>query len=325
MRTALARLHQWLIHILDDNAPPTRATQIFNAGLASLIGINVAAVVLESVESVRAQHDALFWWIEQLATAVFAVEYVARVWVSTEVSGAQNHHPLWGRLHYMRSFFALVDLVAVLPAILGLLGASDIRVLRLIRLLRMLKLTRHSTVFGLLWDVVREEARSIVAVLFIVVLTLTMSASLMYMVEGEAQPKAFSSIPEAMWWSVETLTTVGYGDIVPVTPIGKLLGGIVSVVGIGTLALFSGLITVSFMDQLRMRRRQYRRMLLARQARGILTPAEKAEIERIGDRMGLPEELEHEVEAEVETASGMAVCPHCGHALVPQREPANGA
>src|SRR5262249_10151040 len=153
-----------------------------------------------------------------------------------------HDHPLWGRLRYMRSFFALVDLVAVLPAVLGFFGAADFRVLRLLRLLRMLKLVRHSTTFGLLFAVLREEARSVPAWLFVLLLTVTLSGSLMYMLEGEEQPAVFTSIPVAMWWAIETLTTVGYGDIVPVTVIGRVIGGMVSIVGIGTLALFSGLI-----------------------------------------------------------------------------------
>jgi voltage-gated potassium channel Kch len=138
----------------------------------------------------------------------------------------------------MRSFFALVDLVAVLPAILGFFDAADFRVLRLLRLLRMLKLVRHSTTFGLLFAVLREESRSIVALLFVLLLTVVIFGSLMYMLESAAQPDVFSSIPAAMWWAIETRTTVGYGDMVPVTVAGRIVGGVVSIVGIATLALF---------------------------------------------------------------------------------------
>ena len=137
---------------------------------------------------------------------------------------------------------------------LGIFGAGDLRVLRLLRLLRMLKLTRHSQVFSVLWAVFREEAQSIGALIFILCLTLTISGALAYMIEGDEQPAVFNSIPAAMWWAIETLTTVGYGDMVPATAAGKLLGGVVSIVGIGTLALFSGVITVGFLEQLKNRR-----------------------------------------------------------------------
>jgi voltage-gated potassium channel len=239
------------------------------------------------------------------------------VWSAVDFKSGRYRAPVSGRLRYMRSFFALVDLLAVLPAILGVLGASDLRVLRLLRLLRMLKLTRHSTIFSLLWAVVREEARSIAAVLFILALTLTMSSALMYMAEGDAQPGKFNSIPAAMWWAIVTLTTVGYGDMVPVTVFGKILGGIVSVVGIGTLALFSGLITVSFMDQLRHRREQYHRVIESRLAGGLPDTEEIQAIERYGAGLGLPESetVGAVVEALTEPVHSPGTCPHCGQSM----------
>jgi voltage-gated potassium channel len=247
------RLSRWFD---DDPSHGNKAARLFNLLLAALIIANVITVVLETVEPIRNRYSMIFSLAEHAATAVFSVEYVLRLWTVVELRGGQFAHPVWGRLRYMRSFFALIDLAAVLPALLGLLGADDLRVLRLLRLLRMIKLTRHSRVFNLLWSVFREEAPTIGALLFIMTLTLTISGALAYMVEGEEQPAVFSSIPAAMWWAIETLTTVGYGDMVPVTAVGKVLGGIVSIIGIGTLALFSGVITVGFLDQLRIIREQ---------------------------------------------------------------------
>src|SRR5580692_11625755 len=225
LRGALVATRRRLGRLFDDDLPPTRATQVFHIALAGLILVNVSGVILESVDSFNQRFGIALWWLEQVATMLFATEYLLRAWACVEIHHGQFRHPLWGRLRYLRGFFALIDLAAILPAILGLLGAGDLRTLRLLRLLRMLKLTRHATIFNLLWAVFREEARSIGAVLFILLLTLTISASLMYMIEGEAQPSGFSSIPAAMWWAVETLTTVGYGDLVPVTAFGKIMGG----------------------------------------------------------------------------------------------------
>jgi voltage-gated potassium channel len=298
-----------LARLFDDDLPPTRAARIFQAALAILIVVNVAGIILESVESFEHRFGAELWWIEQIATAFFAVEYGLRVWAAVDFQNPRYRHPLWGRLRYLRSFFALVDFVSVLPAIIGMLGASDLRTLRLLRLLRMLKLTRQATIFNLLWAVFREEARSIGAVLFILLLTLTISASLMYMIEGEAQPEGFSSIPAAMWWAVETLTTVGYGDLVPKTPFGKIMGGIVSIVGIAALALFTSLITVSFLDQLRARRAVLRQAVESGRADGILTLSERVAIEELGDRLGLS------ATETAETMEAPLVCPHCGGAL----------
>lgn len=313
---ALATERRRLARLFDDDLSSSLAGRIFNAALATLIIVNVAGVILESVQAVGQRYAEPLRWLEVVATTVFGVEYALRAWSAVELQNPRYRDPLWGRLRYLRSFFALVDLVAVLPAILGLLGAGDLRTLRLLRLLRMLKLTRHATIFNLLWAVFREEARSIGAVLFILLLTLTISASLMYMIEGEAQPDAFSSIPAAMWWAVETLTTVGYGDLVPITVFGKIMGGVVSIVGVAALALFTSLITVSFLDQLRLRRAALRQAVEARLGAGTMSAGERAEIEAIGERLGLPEEETLEV---VQDASSPPTCPHCGGVLTHAR------
>jgi voltage-gated potassium channel len=250
-------LRRQLATIFEDEEPRSRATRLFDVALATLIIVNVTGVILESVAPIRRHFAFELDLLENAATAFFAAEYVLRLWASIDLRNPRYHDPLWGRLRYVRSFFAVVDLVSVLPAIIGFFGAADLRVLRLLRLLRMLKLVRHSTTFELLFAVLRDERRSISALLFVLLLTVTISGSLMFMIENESQPEVFTSIPIAMWWAIETLTTVGYGDIVPMTAAGRIIGGIVSIVGIGTLALFSGLITVGFLDQLRAYREQH--------------------------------------------------------------------
>jgi len=300
--------------LFDDDLPPTRATHIFHVGLAALILVNVSGVILESVDSIAEHYSASLWWIEQIATVLFAIEYVLRAWACVEIHHGEYRHPIWGRLRYLRSFFALIDLVSILPAILGMLGAGDLRTLRLLRLLRMLKLTRHATIFNLLWAVFREEARSIGAVLFILVLTLTIAASLMYMIEGEAQPDGFSSIPAAMWWAIETLTTVGYGDLVPTTVGGKILGGIVTIIGVAAVALFTSLITVSFIDQLRLRREALREAVLLAE-RPLDSEAYEA-IQVFSGRLGLSStDADQAIEDANPEVAGIAVCPHCGSVL----------
>jgi voltage-gated potassium channel len=286
----LAALRRRLNAYFDEDAPQQASVRVFNFLLACLIVVNVGAIILESVESIRHVYSEAFRWIENLATGVFTVEYVLRGWTAVDRISGAFRQPFWGRLKYLRGFFALIDLVSILPALLGLLGASDFRVLRLLRLLRMLKLTRHSTIFGLIWAVLREEAQAIGAMVFVLCLVLTLSGSLMYIIEGEAQPEVFNSIPAAMWWAVETVTTVGYGDMVPVTVFGRVLGGVVSIVGILTVGMFSGLITVGFMEQLKQRRAQYQLLVDRRVSQGGLNAAGMREIERIGDQLGLPGE-----------------------------------
>jgi voltage-gated potassium channel len=296
-------LRHRLAVIFEDEEPRSALTRAFNMALAVLIVLNVSCVVLESVEEIRRHFARAFDLFEQVATAFFAVEYVCRVWASVDFHHQNYRDPLWGRLRYMRSFFALVDLVAVLPAVIGFFGAGDLRVLRLLRLLRMLKLVRHSTTFGLLFAVLREEARSISALIFVLLLTVTISGSLMYMLEGEEQPAVFTSIPAAMWWAIETITTVGYGDMVPITAIGRILGGIVSIVGIGTLALFSGLITVGFLDQLKSYREQHPKVAVAISRTTITVTQGNADLASDG--------------------TGHLQCPHCGGLLSRMRPKRN--
>jgi voltage-gated potassium channel len=318
--SALAAERRRLARLFDDDLPPTLGSRIFNVALAVLIIVNVSGVILESVESFEHRFATELWWIEAIATVFFAVEYVLRAWASVDFQNTRYRHPVWGRLRYLRSFFALIDLVAVLPAILGVLGAGDLRTLRLLRLLRMLKLTRHATIFNLLWAVFREEARSIGAVLFILFLTIMISASLMYMIEGEAQPAGFSSIPASMWWAVETLTTVGYGDLVPVTVLGKIMGGLVTIVGVAAVALFTSVITVSFLDQLRLRRATLRQAVEARIFDGRLSAVEVEELEEIGERLGLPDaEMAEAVDDAARDIALHAICPHCGGVLTGMR------
>jgi voltage-gated potassium channel len=289
-------LRRQLAIIFEDEEPHNHpVTQAFNLALMLLIIANVSCVILESVESIRLHYAPAFDAFEQLATAIFAAEYILRVWTSVDYHATDYHEPLWGRVRYTRSFFALVDLVAVLPAILGLFGAGDLRVLRLLRLVRLLKLVRHSTTFGLLFAVMREEARSIAALLFVLLMTVVIAASLMYMLESGEQPDVFSSIPAAMWWAIETLTTVGYGDMVPMTVAGRIIGGAVSIIGIGTLALFSGLITVGFLEQLRLYREHHPKVAVHHTKKAMTT---RSHGEHGGDGATLS-----------------VTCPHCGGLL----------
>ena len=311
--TSLVSLRRQLAIIFEDEEPRSTVTHVFNWALATLIVVNVSCVILESVESIRLHFAGALDLFEEAATVFFAVEYVLRVWAVVDFHNAKYHHPLWGRLRYMRSFFALVDLVAVLPAVIGFFGAADFRVLRLLRLLRMLKLVRHSTTFGLLFAVLREEGRSVAALLFVLLLTVTISGSLMFMLEGEEQPAVFTSIPTAMWWAIETLTTVGYGDMVPMTAAGRIVGGIVSIVGIGTLALFSGLITVGFLDQLKMHREQHPKITVAVTERTIAI--QQGYGDGGAERLNLATLPVTNADRGKAASLTQGVCPHCGSLL----------
>jgi voltage-gated potassium channel len=177
----------------------------------------------------------------------------------------------------------------------------------------MLKLIRYSATFSLLWAVLRDELRSIAALLFILILTVTVSGTLMFLAEGDEQPDVFTSIPVGMWWAIETLTTVGYGDLVPATVAGRMLGGVVSIVGIGTLALFSGLITIGFLDQLKVYREQH--PPANTNGSGKLSTKEQQPAEYDAVRADLSDLNGPTLNRAAGRTSPLAVCPHCGAAL----------
>jgi voltage-gated potassium channel len=312
----IRRLRQKTSNLFDQSLPSTPASQAVVGFIAVLIVVNVATIILETVESIRAAYAPVLNGIERGATAVFTLEYVLRIWSSVDRTGGRYRDPVLGRLRYAVRPVSLIDLIAILPAILGLFGSYDLRLLRLVRLLRMLKLTRYSSTLSLLWAVLRDEARALFAVLFLLSLMVVISSSVMYILENDAQPRAFGSIPAAMWWAVETITTVGYGDVVPKTPAGKMFGGVVAILGIGMVALFSGVLTVSFMEQLRQRRQRYRRLVETGLQGGRLNMAGVAEMERLGTDLGVGETTAREIMDEAIIHAALPhFCPHCGHDL----------
>jgi voltage-gated potassium channel len=308
-----------LAGILDANTAQRPIGRIVNAALAVLIIANVAGAILESVRSINDAYPNVLFWFEQVSLGIFTIEYLLRLWTAPDIAGGIFAAPVRGRLRFALRPLALIDLASILPAYLGLLVALDFRVLRL---LRLLKLTRHSHAFSLLFTIIREERRSFGAILFILALTLIVTASLMYLIENPAQPEVFSSIPAAMWWSIVTLTTLGYGDMVPITPLGKVFGGFVAIIGIGTLALFTGVLSAGFIDELRQRREHYRRMVEASVKDGTMSREASARIERTARELGFSEEEAASIvdEALIDVA-GQAPggqthagrrCPHCG-------------
>lgn len=228
-----------------------------DVGLIVLILANGVAVVLESVPSIGRDYRTFFALFERFSILVFTVEYVARLWSIVELDNPRYKHPLWGRLRYATTPLALIDLLAIVPFYLSFLLPIDLRVLRVLRLVRMFKLTRYSAAMNLLLAALRQELSAIAAVLFVLLLLLVIASSLAYLAEHEVQPQAFGTIPHAMWWAIVTLTTVGYGDVVPITPWGKVVGGLIGIIGIGMVALPAGLLASGFSEQLHQRRREF--------------------------------------------------------------------
>lgn len=199
-------------------------------------------MILSTVKSIDAAYGTYLQQFEQVCLIIFTIEYLLRLWCCVE--SPKYNGSVRGRLRYASSLSGIVDLVAILPFYVSLVNSELIflRSFRLLRLLRLFKLARYSQALQSLKKVVFDAKEQLLSTLFIVFLMLIWSSSLMYFIEHKAQPEVFSSIPMTMWWGVATLTTVGYGDVYPITPLGRILGAIVAVLGIGMFALPAGII-----------------------------------------------------------------------------------
>lgn len=238
----------------DDNETIDRIVAIF---LMILILLNAVAVVLETVDSWNEAYGAYFHAFEIFSVTVFAIEYLLRLW--TVPFDSRYSHWFWGRLRYAFSAMAIVDLLAILPVILPMFFTFDvrfIRLLRILRLFRLFKLSRYIASMDLLDDVIKVKKEQLLVTVVMIGILLLFSSSLMYLVENEAQPDKFPDIPSSMWYSVVTITTVGYGDIFPITPLGKLLGAFVALLGIGMFALPTSILASGFTEIVEKKRKE---------------------------------------------------------------------
>ncbi len=213
-----------------------------------IILLNMLAVVLESVSSFSVYRQ-WFFVFELFSISVFSIEYLFRVVVC--VKEEKYSHPVWGRVKYVFSPMALIDLIAILPAYLTFINA-DLRFLRMVRvarIFRFVKLGRYTKAGQMLISVLSKKKEELILTIGLIIILMLVSASLMYAVENEAQPDEFSSIPVACWWAIVTLTTVGYGDVYPVTLLGKLFAAFISILGIGMFALPAGILGAGFVEE----------------------------------------------------------------------------
>lgn len=247
-----------IFEVVEVAAPGDRQSRTFDLFILSLIILNVVAMVMETVSPVYLAWPALFNGFEIVSVMIFSAEYIVRLWCCVE--DPRYRHWFKGRLRYAVSFFGLVDLLAILPFYLPFVTGDFrfIRAIRLFRLFRVLKLARYSFALSSVMGVLVKKREELLCTLFLLILLLLFASSMMYYVEGEAQPDAFSSIPMAMWWGVATLTTVGYGDVYPITPLGKVLGAVIAVLGIGLFALPAGLIGGAYLEEVEERKNRKR-------------------------------------------------------------------
>lgn len=283
--------------------------------LISLIMINVIAIVLESVVSLAQQYKYEFLLLELVSVSIFAIEYLLRLWscVDRVEYKSLTCSDFKRRLKYLFSPLAVIDLLAILPTLLMMFITFDLRFLRVIRLLRVFKLTRYSRAMQLLLQSFRDESSSLLAAFFIMAVVLILASCGIYLIEHDVQPDKFGSIPAAMWWAMATLTTVGYGDVVPVTPLGRFFGGVITLLSMGMVAIPTGLLASSFSEQLRKRRIMFSDAVHECLHDGELDDAQLEYLENLRCKLGLSkQEANKAIKSQLSTRTKNLYCRHCG-------------
>ena len=243
---AWLRLRRRTYELIERESPGDMAAKVIHRLLVALILFNVISSVVDTVPEINAAYDWYFDRAETVSLIIFAMEYIVRLWVAPEHPVHGTASALSARLGWMLSAGGLIDLLAIAPFIVSQLFDVDLRVIVLFRLLRFFKIARYSPGFTSLVTAVRAERHSLTACFVILISVVLTSAGLMYVIEHDAQPDKFGSIPDAMWWAVATVTTVGYGDVVPITPVGRIVGVFTMITGLLMLALPAGIVASAF-------------------------------------------------------------------------------
>jgi voltage-gated potassium channel len=281
-----------VFEIVEKGDPQNKKSLYFDYFIIGLVLLNVLAIILESFASLKAEYKQPFYVFEVFSVIVFTIEYLMRLWTAP-----LKHPQLRGIAPYFKfsfSFLAIIDLLAILPFYLPIFMVVDLRLLRMlriIRLLRILKLNRYSRSLSILGRVLVEKKADLLATIFIALILIIIASTLMYNLEHELQPDAFPNIVETLWWAVATLTTVGYGDVYPITGWGRLLSGAIALLGIGIVALPTGILSSGYLEELQATRRQ--------------------EAEALAEKRG--ESSDNAAENALPLVAGnlTCVCPHC--------------
>jgi voltage-gated potassium channel len=247
------RLRRRVYSVLEGDSGADALSRIVHIGIIGLILVSVVTVILESVPSLERRFGAFFLSVEIVAGLIFTTEYALRLWSAVEHAPLRGQRPWHARWLFAREPSMIIDLVAIIPFFLAFIAPDEFRVLLIFRLIRFFKLARYSPGMRSLMEAVVQERRALLACLVILLGLVIVTAAAMHMVEHTAQPDKFGSIPESMWWAIITLTTVGYGDVYPVTSLGKVVASITALFGLVMLALPVGIIATSFSEVIRRR------------------------------------------------------------------------
>ena len=242
-------LKERIWEILEISKENDKESKYFDYFISILILLNVFAIILETEKELGIEYSAFFYYFELFSIIIFSIEYLMRLWSCVSVDVYKN--PLIGRVKYLFSPLAIIDLIAIAPFFITFLVA-DTRVVRLLRLLKLLRITKHfrySKTFKIIYSTIERKKEELISALILMLSILLVCSTGVYFAENEVQPDKFSSIFASMWWAVATLTTVGYGDIFPITLMGKIFGSVAAIFGVGLFAIPAGLLASGFSDE----------------------------------------------------------------------------
>lgn len=245
-------LRQRVFTIIDENNKKGTASRTFNISIVILIILNVVAIILVSFQELKAHYEKEFYLFEVFSVVIFTIEYGLRLW--TAKYKYPNKNEISALIIYIISPYALIDLFAILPFYLPFLIPVDlrfIRIFRLLRIARIFKLGRYSRSIKLIVEVLKEKKSDLGVTVFITFILLIIASTIMFYLEHDKQPEAFPNIIASFWWAIATLTTIGYGDVYPITGWGKFISSIIALLGIGLVALPTGILSAAFMEKMK--------------------------------------------------------------------------
>jgi voltage-gated potassium channel len=244
-------LREKLYNLIRDDDTNNLAGNIFDGTIIFLIIVNAAIIILDTFQIIDIHLKELFSLVETVSIIIFTVEYLARVWTSVYMFPKDN--PIIARIKYMFTFMAIIDLLAIAPFFLPFLFSVHnllfLRIIRLLRIFRLFKLIRYTDALDHVGNVIKRKSHQLISSLCFVFILMIFASVFMYYVEHDDQPAVFENAFSGLWWAIATVTTIGYGDIYPVTGLGKILGAFIAMLGIALIAVPTGIISAGFIEQ----------------------------------------------------------------------------
>ncbi|MEK9684215.1 MAG: ion transporter [Rhodospirillaceae bacterium] len=280
-----------LFEVLEKNDGTDSISKKCDYFLIILIILNICVVIAESINMIYDGNEKIFLVFEIFFVSIFSIEYVLRIWSSQ--SYIRNGKIKSGRLKYIFSFYGIIDLLAILPFYLQiLLPGLDLRILRTFRLIRILKISHYNSAIEDLFQAVYVERKPFLATLYIFAVAILLNSTLLYFAESAVQPEKFGSIPDAIYWSVITLTTVGYGDVTPQTSLGKVIAIFTALTGICVVALLSGIVATAFSRQINQRQLIFEEEVRQALEDGVITDDEMEIIDSMREKFDIDSEFQ---------------------------------